>query len=373
MGANALTVECSLLPERIDNPSKIVSMRRVIFPPVIGFLVVSVFCNSSCHKATLSYLQNGDWIEAHAIEGYPRGGASCFVIGNTAYVGLGYNESIGGATNYRLTDFWSFSSDTGWTQLADFPGAARSGASAFSIGNYGYIGTGWDGIHRFDDFYRYDPVQKTWEKKANFPGGTRYDAVGFAVKGKGYIGTGFSIYTLSDFYQYDPGSDQWARTPGTDLNFSKRKGAVAFVYNDKAYIVTGSNNGTMTRDFWEFDPTQTAPWKPLANITNTDPGTFDDGYTDIQREYAAAFVTNGKAYLVTGQNGSLRSSTWVYDFSTTYWSQRTPYPRALRAGAVAFTIGGKSYVGLGATGVNSGNTFDNLDIFNPDKPFNPND
>jgi len=101
---------------------------------------MSVFCYSSCHKATLSYLQNGDWIEAHAIEGYPRGGASC--IGNTAYVGLGYNESIGGATNYRLTDFWSFSSDTGWTQLADFPGAARSGASAFSIGNYGYIGTG---------------------------------------------------------------------------------------------------------------------------------------------------------------------------------------------------------------------------------------
>jgi N-acetylneuraminic acid mutarotase len=348
-------------------------MRRVILLPVTAFLIVSIFCYSSCSKAKLSYLQDGDWIEAHAIEGYPRGGATSFVIGNTAYVGMGYNENIGGASNYRLSDFWSFSSDTGWTQLADFPGAARSGASAFSIGNYGYVGTGWNGINSFNDFYRYDPVQGGWIKKADFPGGARYDAVGFAVKGKGYIGTGFSIYTLSDFFRYDPDADQWSRTAGTDLNFSKRKGAVAFVYKDKAYIVTGSNNGTMTRDFWEFDPSQTAPWKPLANITNSDPATFDDGYTDIQREYATAFVNNGKAYLVTGQNGSLRSTTWVYDFSTSYWSQRTPYPRALRAGAVAFTIGGKSYIGLGSTGVNSGSTFDNLDIFNPDKAFNPND
>ncbi|HEY4206764.1 MAG TPA: hypothetical protein VGM31_08130 [Puia sp.] len=347
-------------------------MRRIIFPPIISVFIVTVFCNSSCHKNQLSYLQDGDWIEAHSIEGYPRGSSVCFVIGSTAYVGLGYNENIGGSSNFRLKDFWSFSSDTGWTQLTDFPGAARSGAAAFGIGDYGYIGTGWDGINRFSDFYRYDPVQKVWDRKADFPGGPRYDAVGFALKGKGYIGTGFSIYTLSDFYQYDPDADGWSRTPSTDLNFSKRKGAVAFVNNDKAYIVTGSNNGTMTRDFWEFDPTQTAPWKPLANITNTDPGTFDDGYTDIQREYAVAFVRNGKAYLVTGQNGSLRSSTWVYDFSTTYWSQRTPYPRALRAGAVAFTIGGKSYIGMGSTGVSSGTTFDNLDIFDPDHVFNPN-
>jgi len=341
--------------------------------PVIGIIVLTVFSNFSCSKANPSYLQTGDWIQAAAIYGYPRSNASSFVIDNIAYVGLGYNETVGGATYYRLKDFWSFSSDTGWTQLQDFPDTARSSAAAFSIGNYGYIGTGWDGIHRFSSFYQYDVANKLWSKKADYPGGARYDAVGFAVKGKGYIGTGYSIYALSDFYQYDPDQDKWSRTPGTDLNFSKRRGAVAFVYNDKAYIVTGSNNLTMVRDFWEFDPTQTAPWKPLNNITNTDPGSFDDGYTDIERENAAAFVNNGKAYLVTGQNGSLRSSTWAYDFSTGYWSQRSPYPRALREGAVAFTINGKSYVGTGGTGVSSNSTFDNMDIFNPDKVFNPND
>jgi N-acetylneuraminic acid mutarotase len=110
----------------------------------------------------------------------------------------------------------------------------------------------------------------------------------------------------------------------------------------------------------------------LSNITNTDPATFDDAYTNIEREYATAFVNNGKAYLVTGQNGSLISATWAYDFTSGYWSQRTPYPRAQRQGAVAFTINGKSYVGLGGTG-SSSTTFDNMDIFSPDKIFNPND
>jgi N-acetylneuraminic acid mutarotase len=357
--------------ENLSNPSKTFVMRRSICVPVIGFILMTVFCNLSCSKATPSYLQSGDWIQAAAIYGYPRGNASSFVIGNMAYVGLGYNESVGGSVNNRLKDFWSFSSDTGWTQLQDFPGATRSNAAAFSIGNYGYIGTGWNGLEQYNDFYQYDVVNKIWTKKADYPGGKRYDAVGFAVRGKGYIGTGYSVYALSDFYQYEPDSDRWARTPGTDLNFSKRRGAAAFVYNDKAYVVTGSNNNVMVRDFWEFDPTQPAPWKPLANITNTDPGTFDDGYTDIEREYASVFVNNDKAYLVTGQNGTLKLSTWVYDLSTQLWSQRTPYPRSPRQGAVAFTINNKSYVGTGNTGSNG--TYDNFDIFSPDKVFNPND
>lgn len=349
-------------------------MRRTIFLPVLSLAIITAFGNWSCSKASVSYLQSGDWVEAAAINGYPRSNASSFVVGNTAYVGLGYNESTSGTyRNFRLNDFWSFNSDTGWTQLEDFPDTSRSNAAAFSIGNYGYIGTGFDGIHRFSSFYQYDVAGHQWTKKADFPGGARYDAVGFAVGGKGYIGTGYSVYALSDFYQYDPVNDTWARTPGTDLNFSKRRGAVAFVYNDKAYIVTGSNNGAMTRDFWEFDPSQHAPWKPLANITNTDPGAFDDGYTNIQREYATAFVHNGKAYLSTGQNGSLLTATWEYDFNTGYWSQRTPYPRSPRQGAVSFTINGKSYVGMGGVAVGASTTYDNMDIFDPEKVYNPND
>jgi hypothetical protein len=127
----------------------------------------------------------------------------------------------------------------------------------------------------------------------------------------------------------------------------------------------------MARDGWAFDPFQPAPWIPLHNITNTDPGSFDDGYTDLEREFASAFVNGDHAYLTLGRsNGTMVTSTWEYDFVQDVWSRRTAYPRQPRFGAVAFTIDGKSFVGTGSTG---NSTFDDFNQFVPNQPFNPND
>jgi len=329
-----------------------------------------LFTNASCHKASLSPTENGNWIQAAPMPNFPRGGSACFVVGDRAYVGLGLNEHVGGKG--RLNDFWSFSLDSGWTQKQDFPGPARSGAATFSLGGYGYLGTGTDdGIRGFNDFYRYDTARDQWTRKADYPGQSRWDAVGFAVKGKGYIGTGYGIYWMNDFFQYDTTYDRWDRTPGTAGNFSKRRGAVSFVYNDKAYVVTGSTSGAMARDFWSFDPTQSIPWTQLHDIANTEVSTEDDQYADIQREYASVFVNGSKAYLTIGRNGSLVTTTWMYDLDNGVWVRRTGYPRAARFGAVAFTIAGQSFVGTGNTGNNT--TFDDFNRFVPDKPFNPND
>jgi N-acetylneuraminic acid mutarotase len=322
-----------------------------------------------CKPASLSDTQLGNWVQAAAIGAYPRSNSVCFVIGDHAYVGMGYNESIGGLG--RLKDFWTFCVDSGWTQVQDFPGPPRSNAAGFSIGNEGYAGTGYDGFTAYNDFYRYDPVANVWMRKADYPGGARYDAVGFGVHGLGYLGTGFNIYWLNDFYQYDPGQDKWAETPGTSGNFSKRRGAVAFVYNDQAYIVTGSNSGGMVRDFWRFDPSQHEPWFQLNNITNTSSETFDDGYTDIEREYGTMFVNGTQAYLSTGTNNSLLNSTWAYDIPSDRWSRRTPWQRSSRDGAVSFTVSGRSFLGTGNTGSNS--TFDDFDEFQPPVAFDSND
>lgn len=343
-------------------------MIRFIYLPVLCTFIVTLFTFSSCSKGKLSWAQDGNWVQAAAIGLYPRGFPSSFVIGDVAYVGLGYNESIGGRG--RLTDFWAFSLDSGWRQKADFPGPPRSNAVGFSLDGYGYVGTGYDGFNTFHDFYRYDPASNTWTVRDSFPGGDRYDAVGFGLKGKGYIGTGFNIFWMNDFYQYDPQSDSWARTPGTSGNFSKRSGAVSVVYHDTAYIFTGAVSGGMARDSWAFDPTLPVPWIPLHNITNTDPGSFDDGYTSLQRQNASAFVNGDHAYLVLGRNGTLMTTTWEYDFANDIWAQRTAYPRQPRFGAVAFTISGKSFIGTGTSGNGS---FDDFNQFVPDQAFNPND
>ncbi len=334
---------------------------------LILFFVFSAFL-FSCKPANLPNTQLGDWVQAAAIGNAPRSSASCFVIGDTAYVGLGYNEST--TLPGRLKDFWSFTAQAGWTQIQDFPGDARSNAAAFSIGSYGYVGVGFDGNRVFQDFYRYDPAGQVWTRKKDFHD-PRYDAVGFGLQGKGYIGTGYNAYSRNDFYQYDTAADSWTLTPGTSGNFSKRRRAVALVYKSKAYIVTGSGNNVMVRDMWSFDPSQAEPWHPLANITNTDPGTWDDGYTDIVREDATAFVNGDQAYLTTGSNGALQTSTWAYDFASDRWSRRTAYPKAPRTGAVSFTINGFSFLGSGFSGSNA--TFDDFERFLPDVPFNPND
>jgi len=343
-------------------------MRKRLLLPALCLAILTVFTDSSCHK-DLPYTQLGNWVEAAAIGNYPRGFPACFVIGQTAYVGLGENENIGGLG--RLKDFWSFTVDSGWTQCPDFPGAPRSRTAAFSLGNYGYVGTGSDGIAAYNDFYQYDPGARQWRRKADYAGGPRYEAVGFGLQGKGYIGTGYHIYWMNDFYQYDPAQDSWVKTIGTSGDFSKRRGAAAFVYNNKAYIVTGSTSGKMARDFWSFDPSLKVPWTRLNNITNTN-HTFDNSYTDIERQYAVIFVNGDKAYLTTGQgSGSgFLTSTWAYDFAQDVWTRRTPFPRSQRYGSVAFTVSGQSFLGAGSTG---NSTLDDFSRFIPDQPYNPND
>src|SRR5450755_1238566 len=176
-------------------------MHRAIYPSAMVGLVLMIM-DISCHPVKIDPTQEGNWLQAAPIGSYPRSNAVSFVLGKNAYVGTGYNENIQG-TNNRLKDFWYFNADSGWQQIADLPGPPRSNASAFALGNHGYVGTGYDGINMYNDFYQYDPGMNQWTQKSDYPGGQRYDAVGFAVQGKGYIGTGFSDYWLNDFYQYD--------------------------------------------------------------------------------------------------------------------------------------------------------------------------
>ena len=178
-----------------------------------SLIICGIYVFVACNRAGIPDTELGNWVQAAAIGAYPRSNSVSFVIGDHAYVGLGYNESIGGSG--RLTDCWTFCVDSGWTQVQDFPGAPRSNAAGFSIGNEGYVGTGYDGLTTYSDFYQYDPVQNAWTRKSDYPGGTRYDAVGFSVHGLGYLGTGFNVYWLNDFYQYDPGQDKWSETPGS--------------------------------------------------------------------------------------------------------------------------------------------------------------
>ncbi|MEO8415509.1 MAG: kelch repeat-containing protein [Ginsengibacter sp.] len=316
----------------------------------------------SCSKSSSTATVLGNWVSKSGFDGVARSEAVSFVINDTAYIGTGYDGTS------RLNDLWKYDAVKNfWEQKADLPGAARNSAIAFVASGKGYVGTGFDGLNKLKDMWQYDPAANSWIQKNDFAGSARYDAVSFAILDKGYISTGFDGNYLKDFWEYDPSTDAWTLDPG--FGGSKRMAAVAFVYNNKGYICTGTNNGTAVNDFWSYDPS-TSAWTELRQITNISADSYDDNYTDIIRSNAAAFVIGSKAYLTTGENGSLLSSTWEYDFASDLWTSKTAFEGSPRTGAVAFSVNSEGYV---TTGRSSTLPFDDLRQFFPDQTYNAND
>ncbi|MBN1226336.1 MAG: hypothetical protein JXA79_05045, partial [Deltaproteobacteria bacterium] len=116
-----------------------------------------------------------------------------------------------------------FAAANTWTQKTDFGGEERSYAVGFSIGDKGYVGTGYGSItQRLDDFWEYDPDANTWTQKADFGGTGRSYATGFSIGDKGYIGMGTVDVEVrtKDFWEYEPEDttpDQFAFTDQIDV------------------------------------------------------------------------------------------------------------------------------------------------------------
>jgi N-acetylneuraminic acid mutarotase len=324
-------------------------------------LTFSLVLSSCSKKSAGTTTLLGNWKIRSEFEGVARSEAVSFVIGDSAYIGTGFD-----GTN-RLSDIWQYDPNlNSWRQKADFPGVARSSAVAFTVNNKGYVGTGYDGVNNLKDFWQYDPVANSWKRVADFGGSARYDAVGFAVLNKGYVSTGYDGNYLKDLWVYDDGADSW--TQGISMGGFKRSGAVAFVANNKAYICTGNNNGqtATVNDLWMFDPTATPNWTEKRDISNVSTETYDDGYTGITRTNAVAFVMGNFAYLTTGNNGGVLTSTWQYDIANDLWTSKTAFEGVPREGAVAFSINDSGYV---LTGRSSNTPYDDIYQFFPNEAY----
>lgn len=304
----------------------------------------------------------GYWVRMSDFDGLARGETSGFTIGNKGYLACGFD---GSKNNERMSDLWEYDMEMdAWMQKADFPGSARSKATAFSIGDKGYLGTGYNyttegGEVYLNDFWEYDPASNTWTQKADFLGSARYDAVSFSVLGKGYIGAGYDGNYLKDFYAYEPSSNSWQQI--VSIGGTKRQGASSFVIDDVAYICCGQNNGEYVYDFWKYDPAS-GTWTQLRDISNTSDEEYDDDYSTITRLHANTFVIDGSAYLTCGESGSIVSSTWKYYPATDLWEEVHEFKGSARTEAVAFSNGERGFVATGKSGTTR---FDDIWELNP--------
>jgi N-acetylneuraminic acid mutarotase len=291
----------------------------------------------------------GNWYELSDFEGVPRSDAVAFTIGDKAYVGTGYDGSD------RLNDFWEYDPTlNNWTRKADFPGVARNGAAGFGTDSKGYIGTGFDGVNRLKDFYEYDPATNTWKQITDFEGTARYSAVAFSIFNKGYVGTGYDGNDLKDLWEYDPATNAW--TKKLSLGGGKRRDAVAFVIDGKGYVCTGVDNGVYENDFWAYDPL-TDSWARKRSITDVSDDDYDDDYAGISGTNKVAFSVNTKGYLATGGTGTAGTIVWEYNPGSDLWVQKTSLEASGRTEAVGFEIGEVGYV---LAGRNGSSYFDDL-------------
>lgn len=287
------------------------------------------------------------WTTIPNYPGAPNDGCLSFVIGNKAYVGGGtqssdfyeYNPAtntwanktkigqgtsrawaasftfngtgyaVGGdsATYALLDDMWAYHPGTNeWTKKASFPGGRRDGMFAWVIGNYVYVGGGFNGTTILNDFYRYDPVTDSWTTMGNTP-----TAVLFA---SAFVHNGIGYYTLGDgnntnrLWSYNPSGNLWEEKAPCLL--TARSTSVAYIINNKAYVGLGQKSySTGYTDFAVYD-FATNQWS--TDVTLNFPNTFN--------AWPAAFQLDNSIYAGTGAQlpGFIFTNKFFrYQFSTT--------------------------------------------------------
>ena len=288
------------------------------------FIVIILICLGFSLE---SLSQCAGWTQKANFLGVGRLGAVGFSIGDKGYVGTGYDGSMQG-------DFWEYDplADT-WTQKADFGGSPRWKAMGFSVGNKGYLGLG---SPQMQDIWEYDPIGNTWVQKGNFGGVGREHPIGFSIGNKGYAGLGANSGELQDFWEYEPLTDTWTQI--ADYGGSARRGTSVFVIGGKAYVGTGYD-GSYINDCWSYD-TLSNVWSQIPDF----PGSV--------RWFAIGFSVNGLGYLGTGYSGGEFKDFWEYNPLDSTWTQIADYGN-LSAGAISFTIQNTAYVGLGSSSNNS--------------------
>lgn len=269
-----------------------------------------------------------------------------------------------------------------WERINTLPNpndACRLGAVAFSIGGYGFYGTGkWFEDCRLDnefarehrnDFWKYDPVADVWDEISPFPGAPREDATAFVIGDRAFVGLGRNnTIQFNDFWEYDFRQDVWTEK---DTFPVYRRSAMSFVINEEAYVGTGWScepypnpvRCYYSRRLYKFLEQDSSKGvdslgKPKGNwvIRALLPEVDRDG-TSPARRSASGFAIGDKGYMTLGLGpNNFRSDIWEYDPTGGViengellgsWTRMAELPASGREQGIAFSIGKYGYAGLG--------------------------
>lgn len=336
-------------------------------------LLCSLVCLVGCDDEDVNTKDYtlGRWYKRANYGGYARSQACSFTIGNKGYMCSGFR---GESYNY-LNDLWEYDMDAdSWTQLASLPDLAdgtsggRYGSAAFALDDKGYVAIGYakndsDFYYRTDT-WQYDPSVNTWTQQDDFIGDIRTGATAFSIDQYGYLAFGLADTGYSDkVYRFNPNAgagSQWTEAEGFPGN--PRSGSAVFVIDNQAYVCGGSNQSGLVLDFYKYDGHE---WTYLHSSGNFVYTAFYDDYAAPVRYGAVGFAINGYGYLATGYNRGALNDYWKYDPQTDTWYGGTDEYTTLSDvynsvsgyscyNAISFSNGERGFL---LTGVISGNSY----------------
>jgi hypothetical protein len=177
-------------------------------------------------------------------------GATTFVIGDKGYLLGGYSLD-----DHTVNQHWEYNFLTNqWTNKGNSPLGARSSSSAFVVGNRAYIGLGFGFtyINGFrttvykKDWISYTPGSIFYGIMTDFPTEGRAGAKGFVVDGLPYVGFGRGITdNFTDLWRYNIASNSWTQQTSWPGTGGSTMGTFAF--NNTGYLVKGGIN-----QFWSY-------------------------------------------------------------------------------------------------------------------------
>jgi len=183
-----------------------------------------------------------------------RPGITGFAMGGDLYFGTGNNTDTNNFQTFK--DFWKYDiGENKWTGIKDFPGVSRTNAVSFVVGNKAYVGIGFNGIGAppiYKDMWGYDANTGDWTQIADFPETNSNVGILFSNSTKGYVGVHEANETHRGIvYEYDPGANAWRKVqmfPSGNSLYTK-----SFFVNNRNFVVGGWWS-EKSLQVWEFIP-----------------------------------------------------------------------------------------------------------------------
>ena len=303
------------------------------------YILLVVLIGSSCQKdVNLEVIQ---LVERTAMP-QPTAAGTSFVYGDNIYL-FGGRDNFG--TNHN--DLWVYNTTTNtWKEVPTrIPLKARASASACVVGDCAYIGLGFEGKVQRDssylrDFWQYNILTRTWQRLADFPANTTVKNCLFATENAIYATYGFNREFTQDVYRYDIDKDTWEKLDiSASAHVPRAMDIVGTTCQERHFVGTGFNHGSLR--FW-------AEWLPSENKFVPRQKILGAG-----RNAAACCATNDYVYLAGGRHygdtlttGFFYRSMQRYSPNQDQWEYVGSMPYEAENLVMAY-VNGQIFIGLG--------------------------